>query len=174
MTTLHFPAPRDWLLSSAILDAAAEAIDDKFQVSRSYHVPYLAGYNRKGTRIYIDSRMPEGYDAKKGEHKGEFVQTDRYLILHEAIEKILLMFFGQSADEHEAGIYQLCHQIALRLEMAAVEADGLDWAEYNAFMSEWVDAIGAEGDENLPPDLDQTPYRDEDDHAEEVAEAEEA
>lgn len=165
MTTLHFPTPDDWLLNPKILDAAMDAIDGKFDVSRRYHVPYLAGYNRKGTEIYIDSRMPEGYEAKKGKRNGKFVQTDKYLVLHEAIEKILLMFFGK------AGIYQLAHQVALRLEQDAVEADGLDWREYNDFMSEWVDAVEAEGYTHLPPQLDLTPYEDEDDVHEKVMEA---
>lgn len=99
MTTLHFPAPDDWKLSSSILDAAMQAIDDGFEVNRDYHIPYVAGYSEDGKTIYIDSRMPEGFESKSG----KFISTDQYLIFHEAIEKILMMFLLSDgvSDEHD-------------------------------------------------------------------------
>jgi hypothetical protein len=49
----------------------------------------------------------------------------RFLIVHEAVEKALL---------DELGLHYLhAHQIALRIERAAVEAEGFAWRDYNAF-----------------------------------------
>lgn len=154
MTTLHFPSPGDWLLSDKILDAAAEALDNAFTLSRDYHIPYVAGYSKDGKTLYIDKRMPDGYEAESGKLKGQWVPTDRFLMLHEAVEKILL---------DRLKVYQLCHQIALRVEEAVVKADGVDWDEYNDFMAHWIEVIEDEGYTDLPPDLDETPYLDEDD-----------
>lgn len=170
MTTLHFPAPGDWHLSPEILNQAMETIDSRFEICRDFHVPYLAGYSEDGERIYIDSRCPDGYIAKVGKHKGKFFQTDRFLQLHEAIEKIILMFFCLDG-ELPNGAYQLAHQIAMQPERSAVEAEGGDWTEYQSFMSSWAKSCEREGYENLPDDLDMTPYTDEDDHRMVKAEA---
>lgn len=161
MTTLHFPAKDDWKLSRAILDAALSVIDGAFEVSREYHVPYVAGYSEDGKTIYIDSRMPEGFESKSG----KYISTDQYLILHEAIEKILMMFLLADGitDTAKQHIYQLCHQIAYRVENDAVQADDIDLKEYSDFMGYWVNKLGKEDYNNLPPNLDPTPYDDEHD-----------
>lgn len=159
MTTVKLPAPHDWDLSAEILDATMQAIDEKFHVSRAYHIPYLAGYSEGEpgsplTRtIYIDHRMPDHFVPKDG---GRTVKTDQYLVLHEAIEVTL---------EALEIPYQLRHQIALRVELAAVAADGVNVEEYNEFMAYWIDALEKEGYDDLPPDLDMTPYEDEEEFA---------
>ena len=59
--------------------------------------------------------------------------------------------------------YQYAHQIALRAEMAAVEASGLEWKEENAFMMKWIKSADSEQITDVPEDLDMLPYVDEND-----------
>ena len=66
-----------------------EDLDKQFNVSREFHIPYLAGYSNDGETIYIDKRMPTGFRSTKGAKAGRWVPTDSYLVLHEAIEKNL-------------------------------------------------------------------------------------
>ena len=52
------------------------------KIDRDHDIPYIAGYSQNGEKIYIDRHMPKS--AMLG---GKRVQTDRFLIVHEAIEK---------------------------------------------------------------------------------------
>jgi hypothetical protein len=120
------------------------------KVDREHDIPYIAGYSQNGEKIYIDRHMPKSFETA-----GRRVQTDRFLILHEAIEKALL-------DELALN-YVHAHQIALRAERAAVEAQGIAWKEYDAFTKSHGKKIGDERLTKVPDDLDVTPYRDEHD-----------
>jgi hypothetical protein len=53
------------------------------------------------------------------------------------------------------------HQIALRTERAAVEAEGFAWRDDNAFTKGRERQIDDEKLEKVPDDLDLTPYRNE-------------
>jgi len=142
----------DTLISGPMLTAAVDAILAWARLDRKHDVPYLAGYSRDGRTIYIDKDLPKSFTTRTGRR----VAVDRYLILHEAVEKSLLDDLGL--------IYQHAHQIALRAEQAAVKAAGVPWREYDRFMARYIkeadDVI-----ERLPPDLDIKPYRDEHDEA---------
>jgi len=59
--------------------------------------------------------------------------------------------------------YQHAHQIALRAEEAAVNADRISWTAYDRFMQRYIKGIGDERLEKVPADLDEKPYRDEHD-----------
>jgi hypothetical protein len=146
---VKFPA-KDWLVSHAMLDLALDAILKKITVNRRYDIPYLAGYSRNGKTIYIDRHMPRFFITK-----GRQVKTDRFLILHEAIEKTLIDKLGLH--------YQYAHQIALRTEQEAVRADNISWKEYDRFMQTYIKEIGDERLKRVPKDLDVKPYRDEHD-----------
>ena len=52
---------------------------------RNHAIFYVAGYSQNGEKIYIDRHMP-----KTLRHGGRRIATDRFLILHEVIEKALL------------------------------------------------------------------------------------
>jgi hypothetical protein len=118
------------------------------KIDRDHDIPYIAGYSQNGEKIYIDRHMPKS--AMLG---GKRVQTDRFIILHEAVEKALL---------DELGLHYLhAHQIALRTERAAVEAEGLAWRDYNAFTKGHERQIDDEELKKVPDDLDLTPYRNE-------------
>jgi hypothetical protein len=86
---------------------------------------------------------------------GREVDTDRYLILHEEVEKTLI----DQLNLH----YLHAHQIATRAEEAAVRAAGILWRDYDRFMQKHVKTMGDERLTRVPADLDLKPYRDEHD-----------
>jgi hypothetical protein len=142
-------AADDTLVSGPMLKAAVDAILKSTRLDRSHDVPYLAGYSRDGKTIYIDKDLPRSFRAGSTR-----ISVDRFLILHEAVEKTLLDALGLR--------YQHAHQIALRAEQAAVRAAGIPWREYDRFMARYIKEADDVID-RLPPDLDIKPYRDEHD-----------
>ncbi len=140
----------DWYVSSLMLDRALDAILRRVRIDRRHDIPYLAGYSLDGKTIYIDRHIPKSYTFRN-----KTIFTDRYLILHETVEKTLI----DQLDLH----YQHAHQIATRAEEAAVQADKISWRSYDRFMQKYVKQVGDERLTRLPADLDQKPYRDEHD-----------
>jgi hypothetical protein len=142
----------DTLVSQKMLDHTVDDILRRVRLDRQHDVPYLAGYSRDGKTIYIDRHIPRTFQAN-----GRRIPTDRYLILHEAVEKCILTQLHL--------VYQHAHQIALRAEQAAVKAAKVRWRDYNRFMEQYIKEAGDERLDRLPPDLDIKPYRDEHDYA---------
>jgi hypothetical protein len=141
---------KDWLVSHVMLHMSVEAILKKVKINREYDIPYLAGYSLDGKTIYIDRHMPKSFLSN-----GKRIKTDRFLILHEAVEKTLIDKLGLH--------YQFAHQIALRAEEAAVRADGISWHEYDNFMQKYIKYAGDSKLKRIPAKLDTKPYRDEQD-----------
>ena len=141
----------EWYVSSLMLDRALDAIVRRVKkFDRNHDIPYLAGYSVDGKTIYIDRHMPKYFT-----YKGKQIDADRYLILHEEVEKTLI---------DQLGLHYLhAHQIATRAEQAAVRAAGIKWRDYDAFMQKYVKEIGDESLTKVPADLDTKPYRDEHD-----------
>jgi hypothetical protein len=141
----------EWYVSSLMLDRALDAIVRRVKkFDREHDIPYLAGYSVDGKTIYIDRHMPKSF-----RYKGREIQTDRYLILHEEVEKTLI---------DQLGLHYLhAHQIATRAEQAAVRAARIEWRAYDKFMQKNVKKIGDERLIKIPEDLDFKPYRDEHD-----------
>jgi len=141
----------EWYVSDLMLDRALDAILRRVKkLDRRHDVPYLAGYSEDGKTIYIDRHMPRSF-----KFQGRTVATDRFLILHEEVEKTLI---------DQLGLHYLhAHQIATRAEQAAVRAAGVNWRDYDRFMQQYVKRIGDERLTKLPQDLDTKPYRDEHD-----------
>jgi len=141
----------EWYVSSLMMDRALDAIVRRVKkFDRKHDIPYLAGYSLDGKTIYIDRHMPRSF-----KFRGRTVETDRFLILHEEVEKTLI---------DQLGLHYLhAHQIATRAEEAAVRAAGLKWRDYDAFMQKYVKRIGDERLTKVPRDLDLKPYRDEHD-----------
>src|ERR1700686_2577006 len=76
----------EWFGSSLMLDRALGAIVRRVKkLDRAHDIPYLAGYSEDGKTIYIDRHMP-----KMMKFRGREVDTDRFLILHEEVEKTLI------------------------------------------------------------------------------------
>jgi hypothetical protein len=141
----------EWYISDLMMDRALDAIVRRAKtIDRRHDIPYLAGYSRNGKTIYIDRHMPETM-----RYGGRDINTDRYLILHEEVEKTLI---------DQLGLHYLhAHQIASRAEQAAVRAAGIRWRDYDKFMQKYVKRIGDERLTKVPADLDLKPYRDEHD-----------
>lgn len=148
----NFPE-KDWLVSHVILDDVVEQILRISKLDRAHDIPYLAGYSNDGKIIYIDRHLPKSFKTSDG----RTIKTDRFLLLHEAVEKTLI----DGLSLH----YQLAHQIALRTEEAAVRADNIPWKEYDRFMQKYIRVMGDETLRRVPQDLDTKPYRDEHDNA---------
>ena len=113
-------------------------------LDREHDIPYLAGYSRDGHTIYIDRHLPRIFL-----HGTREVEVDRYLVLHEEVEKTLIDQLGLH--------YQHAHQIATRAEEAAVRADGISWRSYDRFMQTYVKEMGDERLSLVPADLDLKP-----------------
>jgi hypothetical protein len=141
----------EWYVSNLMMDRALDAICRRVKkFDRKHDIPYLAGYSIDGKTIYIDRHMPETF-----KFKGRAINTDRFLILHEEVEKTLIDQLGLR--------YLHAHQIATRAEQAAVRAAGVTWRDYDGFMQKYVKRIGDERLSKVPRDLDTKPYRDEHD-----------
>ena len=157
---LHFCHPQaphkklripEWYISSLMLDRALDAVVRRVKnLDREHDIPYLAGYSKDGKTIYIDRHMPPTM-----KFRGREVDTDRFLILHEEVEKTLI----DQLTLH----YLHAHQIAARAEEAAVRAAGVLWRDYDRFMQKHVKKIGDERLTKVPADLDLKPYRHEHD-----------
>jgi hypothetical protein len=134
-----------------MMDRALDAVVRRVKkLDRAHDVPYLAGYSLDGKTIYIDRHMPRTF-----RFRGRNVETDRFLILHEEVEKTLI---------DQLGLHYLhAHQIATRVEQAAVRAADVTWRDYDRFMQKHVKTIGDERLTKVPKDLDLKPYRDEHD-----------
>ena len=141
----------EWYASNLMLDRALDAIMRRVKkFDRKHDIPYLAGYREDGNTIYIDRHMPRFF-----KFRGRKIDTDRFLILHEEVEKTLI---------DQLGLHYLhAHQIATRAEQAAVRAVGVTWHDYDRFMQKYVKRIGDERLTKVPDDLDTKPYRDEHD-----------
>ena len=142
----------EWYISDLMMDRALDAIMRRVKnLDRNHDIPYLAGYSMDGKIIYIDRHMPETMRYGRRD-----ISTDRYLILHEEVEKTLI---------DQLGLHYLhAHQIAARAEEAAVRAAGVLWRDYDRFMQKHVKTIGDERLTKVPADLDLKPYRDEHDY----------
>lgn len=138
----------DWYISSLMLDRALDAILRRVKkLDRKHDIPYLAGYSQDGKTIYIDRHLPKSFTFR-----GRTIDVDRFLILHEEVEKTLI---------DQLGLHYLhAHQIATRAEEAAVHAQRVTWKAYDRFMQKYVKKIGDERLAKVPVDLDLKPYRD--------------
>ena len=138
----------DWFVSALMMDRALDAVLRRVKkLDREHDVPYLAGYSRDGKTIYIDRHLPKSFTFR-----GRTIEVDRFLILHEEVEKTLI----DQLDLH----YLHAHQIATRAEEAAVNAQRVTWKAYDRFMQKYVKSIGDERLQKVPADLDLKPYRD--------------
>jgi len=143
----------EWLIGQRMMDHAVKSIRARTHLERTYDIPYLAGYSNDGHTIFIDRHMPRSFIYRRRK-----VLTDRFLIVHEAVEKSLIQLLGMH--------YLHAHQIALHAEQAAVRAEGITWDAYDEFMQEFIKVIGDERLTRVPDNLDLTPYRDFHDAAE--------
>jgi hypothetical protein len=80
----------EWYVSSLMMDRALDAVMRRVKkFDRQHDIPYLAGYSQDGKTIYIDRHMPAEF-----KFRGRAVETDRFLVLHEEVEKTLIDRLG--------------------------------------------------------------------------------
>jgi hypothetical protein len=138
----------DWYVSALMMDRALDAILRRVKkLDRTHDIPYLAGYSQDGKTIYIDRHLPKSFTFR-----GRTIEVDRFLVLHEEVEKTLIDRLGLH--------YLHAHQIATRAEEAAVNAQRVTWKAYDRFMQKYVKSVGDERLQKVPADLDLKPYRD--------------
>ncbi len=136
--------------------------------SRGYDIPYLAGYSQDGSVIYIDR------DLGTWVYRGRSIDTDKFLILHEDVEKSLIDAIGEQGDpDHKEllillhmtspddQIYFHCHGVATALEEYMVKSYYGESAlkSYNDFMATQVKRAESERITRVPRYLDMTPYQ---------------
>jgi hypothetical protein len=138
----------DIQINATILSDTIDEIVRSVKVIRTYDIPYVAGYSKDKPVVYIDRNVPPSFTDSKGIVRNIY----RYLILHEAVEKSLIDVLKL--------YYQHAHQIALRIEVEAVKADGLSWDEYDQFIKNMIPKIGNKTILQVPKDLNLTPYID--------------
>ena len=137
----------EWYVSSFMMDRALEAVVRQVKkLDRRHDIPYLAGYSKNGKTIYIDRHMPKSFLFR-----GRRINIDRFLILHEAMEKTLMDHLGLR--------YLHAHQIATRAEQAAVRASGVSWNAYDRLMRTYVKRIGDARVIKIPAILTSSPTR---------------
>src|SRR5438874_12262652 len=80
----------EWYVSALMMDRALDAVVRRAKtIDRSHDGPYHAGYSVDGKTIYIDRHMPQTMTFA-----GRQIDTDRYLILHQLVEKTLIDRLG--------------------------------------------------------------------------------
>jgi hypothetical protein len=106
-----------------VLLDAVRAIRHRVRVvNRDYDIPYIAGYSRDGSTVFIDRHLPRSFRWLAKTVRVELLLTQ------EIVEKALL-------DELRLH-YLHAHQIALRAERDAVKAAGVSWWAYQRFMKQ--------------------------------------
>jgi hypothetical protein len=83
----------EWYVSSLMMDRALDAICRRVKkFDRKHDIPYLAGYSLDGKTICIDRHMPASFKFKgRTDQLGCIsINTDRFLVLHEEVEKTLI------------------------------------------------------------------------------------
>lgn len=117
---------------------------------RSWDVPYLGGYSVDGRTVYLDRHLPKTLIYRGAKH-GYPVDIDRFLILHEEVEKALI-------DQLEFS-YAHAHEVATRAEENAVRAAGIEVGWYRKALKPFIKADARERLLRVPNELDMTPYR---------------
>lgn len=143
--------PDDGVENDSMLISAVDQLFGVVKIDRTFDIPYVAGYSLDHSTIYLDKNLKGSFKGKDGKsHK-----VDKFLILHEAVEKAIIDDWGLT--------YQHAHQIALRVEEEAVVAAGISLKEYNDTMDKWIKQVDDDAIDRVPADLDLTPYKDEKD-----------
>lgn len=136
--------------------------------AREWDIPYLAGYSQDGTIIYIDR------DLEKWQWLGKPINCDRFLFLHEKVEKAVIDALNELAGREletllillrmlnkNDEVYYHAHGVATQAEEYGVKlqygASGL--VSYNRFMLTQIKRAEDERIRRVPANLDTTPYQ---------------
>lgn len=150
------------------------------KINTDFEIPFLAGYSKDGRTIYIDKRLPKWFRLKDG----RTINIYKYLAWHERFEKLLEDGFVNVSErqwkdfqdwlshkkkkpdvsKHLEGYrYDYAHEMATDKEREMVEADGIDWDEYQNYMLKMVQKL-KKFSGRQPDDLDLKPEKDSHDY----------
>ena len=121
-------------------------------VNNQNEVPYGAGASNtpSGYPVNIDKSIPQ-YDDRLKDKTGKPADLWKYLSIHEIAE--------HNAMEHNKTPYlKAHHDIATPAERAAVEADGVNWNEYEKIMDGFLKGTEHEKVKDIAPNLYTKPY----------------
>lgn len=136
--------------------------------SRDWDIPYLAGYSQDGEWIFIDR------DLKMWVYLTKQILTNRFLILHEHVEKSVVSAILEARGKELQQILSLlsmlrpddelyfhCHGVATAIEEYAVKLSYGDQGlrSYNKFMKTQVKRAEDERIRRVPSTLDMLPYQ---------------
>jgi hypothetical protein len=125
-------------------------------ISRDFDIPYIAGYSQDAKQMYIDRRAPIIMHWK-----GQIWHLERFLSVHEMVEKFLEAKFDMPYDQ---GGTSHAHDIATEIELANVKAHGLDPEAYQSIWDKLAPKLEKAPLYKCPKDLDLTPYENEKDY----------
>lgn len=120
------------------------------RVDRSYDLPYLGGYSRDGSVVYIDRHFPEVLKFRDDGREYVVDPGERFIRMHEAWEWSIMDALNWE--------YGPAHRIAEAAEDRAVMMAGLPRVGYERALRPYIKADEHERLEKLPPDLDMRPY----------------
>lgn len=153
-----FPkGPDDWVLNPKNVSMMVDGLLKIVKVDRTYDIPYLAGYSTDGTTVYLDK------DIDKMMIDNNYVDVDRFFVIHEVVEKALLLWL-EKLDLTIKGRYMLTHQLAYLTEIQAVKLAGINTDSYMQFCDKQVEKAAKKTIKNVPKDLDIQPYKDQKDY----------
>ena len=121
-------------------------------VNNQNEVPYGAGASNtpSGYPVNIDKSIPQ-YDDRLKDKTGKPADLWKYLSIHEIAE--------HNAMEHNKTPYlKAHHDIATPAERAAVEADGVNWNEYEKIIDGHLKHTEHENSSDTPKNLYEKPY----------------
>jgi hypothetical protein len=120
-------------------------------VNNSNNVPYGAGASDtdSGYPVNIDKSIPQ-YNPKLLDKTGKPADLWKYLSIHEIEEHKAMLQGTPYLKAH--------HNIATPAEKAAVEADGVNWNEYEKIMDGYLKHTEREDYTDTPPNLYEDPY----------------
>lgn len=128
-------------------------LDAPVRIDRTFEIPYLAGYNRTGTVVYIDKMLPRTFPSGNAHYS-----VDPFLLVHEKTEKALIDALGWT--------YQEAHKVATLVEhLELYFRVGVQPDTYEDFLRPYVKKALHQRLVNVPPDLDLTPYQDTHDYS---------
>jgi hypothetical protein len=125
-----------------------KVVDKPHKISRDFDIPYVAGYSKDGTTIYIDRDLPDTLPNGR--------PVIPHIIVHEKTEKTVEDIFKVK--------YQEAHRVAIAAEHKSVESAGISWSEYSRFIDKYVKLDKDKKLVKVPHDLDLKPYVDERDN----------
>lgn len=124
-----------------------DQLNQKFNVDRTYDIPYLAGYSKSAKTVYVDRHLPISIKIN-----GSMVHILSFLIEHERTEKAAIDTMGWD--------YEQAHKVATYVEHMSLKRKGISPGAYERALDPYIKVDEHERIQRVPADLDLKPYLD--------------